>query len=126
MLELTVQIVSAYVGNHSVGKAELLFLIAQTHMALARGAPSADPPETQKPSVSIIDSVTPEYLICLEDGRRFRSLRRHLRSDHGISPDEYRVKWNLLPDYPMVAPAYAKMRSQFAKQSGLGKTGSRS
>jgi predicted transcriptional regulator len=78
MLELTVQIVSAYVSNHAVAKADLFSLIGQTHMALAQGVSSADPPEPQQPSVPIADSVKPEYLVCLEDGRRFRSMRRHL------------------------------------------------
>jgi predicted transcriptional regulator len=120
-IELTAGIVSAYVSNNSVAAAELPHLINEVHSALTRvvAAPGGGR-EPQKPAVSIKRSITPEYLVCLEDGKRFKSLRRHLRSQYGMSPEQYREKWSLPPDYPMVAPNYAATRSALAKKMGLG------
>jgi predicted transcriptional regulator len=121
-LALTAEIVAAYVRNHSVAIGELPQLIAQVHGALANvtagtGAP-AEP--AAKPAVAVKKSITSDYLICLEDGKKFKSLRRHLRSQYNMSPEQYREKWGLPPDYPMVAPNYAAARSKLARQMGLG------
>ena len=125
LLEMTADIVSAYVGNNSVDAAALPGVIQSVHAALATvKAGGAEPePEPQEPAVSIRKSITPDYLICLEDGRKFKSLKRHLRTKYDMSPEEYRAKWNLPKDYPMVAPNYAKARSELAKQMGLGQGG---
>ena len=121
-IELAADIVSAYVGNNPVPMAELPTLIGEVHAALARigGTPAPKSIEPAKPAVSARRSVHEDYIICLEDGKRFKSLRRHLRSQYNLSPEQYREKWNLASDYPMVAPNYAKARSQLAKQMGLG------
>jgi predicted transcriptional regulator len=122
-IELTADIVSAYVSNNSVPTSELPNLISDVHNALSRvgvGVALELPAEPQKPATSIKKSVTPEYIICLEDGKHFKSLKRHLRTQYDMSPDQYREKWNLPADYPMVAPAYAEARSRLAKQMGLG------
>jgi predicted transcriptional regulator len=121
-IELTANIVSAYVSNNSVPSAEIPNLIGQIHSALKRvsGGQMAAPAEPLKPAVPVKRSVTPEYLVCLEDGMKFKSLKRHLRTRYGMTPDQYREKWNLPPDYSMVAPNYAAARSQLAKQMGLG------
>jgi predicted transcriptional regulator len=121
-IELAADIVSAYVSNNSVPMGELPSLINEIHSALMRVTGSAALPaqEAQKPAVAPKKSVTSEYIVCLEDGKRFKSLKRHLRTQYNMSPDEYREKWNLGSDYPMVAPAYAKARSALAKQMGLG------
>ena len=121
-IELTASIVSAYVSNNSVPTADLPTLISQVHSALTRvssghGEASTQPP---KPAVSVKKSITPEHLVCLEDGKKFKSLKRHLRTQYGMTPEQYREKWGLPPDYPMVAPNYAAARSQLAKQMGLG------
>jgi predicted transcriptional regulator len=121
-IELAADIVSAYVSNNSVPASDLPSLINEVHSALLRvtsGHPIA-PPETPKPAVPTKKSITNDYIICLEDGRKFKSLKRHLRTQYNMSPDEYREKWGLPPDYPMVAPNYAKARSNLAKQMGLG------
>jgi len=121
-IELAADIVSAYVSNNSVPASDLPTLINDVHSALVRvmsGAVAA-PVETPKPAVPAKKSVTNEYIVCLEDGRKFKSLKRHLRTQYNMSPDEYREKWGLPPDYPMVAPNYAKARSNLAKQMGLG------
>ena len=120
---LTANIVSAYVSNNTVSSAEIPALISQVYSALMRvsnGAAVAGPAELLKPFVSIKRSITPEYLVCLEDGKKFKSLKRHLRTQYRMTPDQYRAKWNLPADYPMVAPNYAAARSQLAKQMGLG------
>jgi predicted transcriptional regulator len=125
LLEMTADIVSAYVGNNTVSAAELPGLISNIHAALSTvstGAVEA-PPEPQEPAVPIRKSISPDYLICLEDGRKFKSLKRHLRTKYDMSPEEYRAKWGLPKDYPMVAPNYAKARSDLAKQMGLGQGG---
>jgi len=121
-IQLTANIVSAYVSNNTVSSAEMPALISQVYSALMRvskGAAVAAPAEPLKPAVPIKRSITPEYLVCLEDGKKFKSLKRHLRQ-YRMTPDQYRAKWNLPADYPMVAPNYAAARSQLAKQMGLG------
>ncbi len=121
-IELATDIVSAYVSNNSVGAGELPILIKDVYGALTRVTnPEAHSPVTNaKPAVSIKKSITPDYIICLEDGKKFKSLKRHLRTQYGLSPEQYREKWNLASDYPMVAPNYAAARSRLAKQMGLG------
>jgi predicted transcriptional regulator len=121
-IELTAGIVSAYVSNNTVAAADIPALIAQVHSALARvsGSPDDIAGEPLKPAVSVKKSITPEYLVCLEDGKKFKSLKRHLRTQYNMTPEQYRDKWSLSPDYPMVAPSYAAARSQLAKQMGLG------
>lgn len=121
-IDLTASIVSAYVGNNPTPAAELPALISQIHAALVRvssGRPEALP-EPAKPAVSLKKSMTADYLVCLEDGKRFKSLKRHLRTQYSMTPEQYREKWGLPPDYPMVAPNYAVARSQLAKKMGLG------
>jgi predicted transcriptional regulator len=121
-IELTADIVSAYVSNNSVAAGDIPNLIGQIHSALLRvSAGQSDlQPEPLKPAVSLKKSITPDYLVCLEDGKKFKSLKRHLRTQYNMTPEQYRDKWNLAPDYPMVAPNYAAARSQLAKQMGLG------
>ena len=121
-IQLTANIVSAYVSNNTVASAEIPNLIAQVYSALTRisSGQTAPPAEPLKPAVAVKRSVTPEYIVCLEDGKKFKSLKRHLRTQYGITPEQYREKWGLPPDYPMVAPNYAAARSQLAKQMGLG------
>jgi predicted transcriptional regulator len=121
-IQLTANIVSAYVSNNTVSSAEIPALISQVYSALMRvfkGAAGAAPAAPLKPAVPIKRSITSEYLVCLEDGKKFKSLKRHLRQ-YRMTPDQYRAKWNLPADYPMVAPNYAAARSQLAKQMGLG------
>ena len=127
-IQLTANIVSAYVSNNTVSSAEIPALISQVYSALMRvsaGAAVAELAEPLKPSVSIKRSITPEYLVCMEDGKKFKSLKRHLRTQYQMTPDQYRAKWNLPADYPMVAPNYAAVRSRLAKQMGLGQQRSR-
>jgi len=121
-IELATDIVSAYVSNNSVGAVELPILIKDVYGALTRVTnPEAHSPATNaKPAASIKKSITPDYIICLEDGKKFKSLKRHLRTQYGLSPEQYREKWSLASDYPMVAPNYAAARSRLAKQMGLG------
>jgi predicted transcriptional regulator len=122
-IELAVEIVAAFVSNNPLPKGELPALILAIHTAITRLAaePEIVPPqiEVKTPAVPIRRSITPDFLICLDDGKRFKSLRRHL-SGHGMTPEQYREKWNLPSDYPMVAPNYAAQRSALAKQIGLG------
>jgi len=125
LLEMTADIVSAYLGANTVQPSEVPALIASIHQALSQvstGQPEPEP-EPKEPAVPIRKSITPDYLICLEDGRKFKSLKRHLRTKYNMSPEEYRAKWGLAKDYPMVAPNYAKARSDLAKQMGLGQGG---
>jgi predicted transcriptional regulator len=121
LLSLTADIVAAHVSNNSVAVSDLPNLIANVHGALAtlgsNGTPVAVPAE---PSVSIRSSVKPDYIVCLEDGKRMKMLKRHLRTEHGMTPEEYRQKWGLNSDYPMVAANYAETRRTLAKSSGLG------
>ena len=121
-IELTASIVSAYVSNNSVPTQDLSALIDQVHSALTRvsSGQGESTSEPLKPAVSLKKSITPEYIVCLEDGKKFKSLKRHLRTQYNMTPEQYREKWNLAPDYPMVAPNYAAARSQLAKQMGLG------
>jgi predicted transcriptional regulator len=121
-IELTANIVSAYVSNNPVPAADIPTLINQIHSALMQvSAGRADvAAEPLRPAVSIKKSITSDHLVCLEDGKKFKSLRRHLRSQYNMTPEQYREKWGLPPDYPMVAPNYAAARSQLAKQMGLG------
>jgi predicted transcriptional regulator len=120
---LVADIVSAYVANNSVPASDLPGLIASTHVAiqaLATGSAPVPEPEKLSPAVPIKKSITPEFLICLDDGKKFKSLKRHLRTQYNMSPEDYRAKWNLPADYPMVAPSYAEARSNLAKKMGLG------
>jgi len=121
-IELTASIVSAYVSNNSLPTADLPALIGQVHAALTRvSSGQGDAPgEPPKPAVSLKKSITPDYIVCLEDGKKFKSLKRHLRTQYNMTPEQYREKWGLAPDYPMVAPNYAAARSHLAKQMGLG------
>jgi MucR family transcriptional regulator, transcriptional regulator of exopolysaccharide biosynthesis len=120
-IALTAQIVSAYVGNNSVPSAEIPNLISQVHSALQRVAGGqTTPAEPVKPAVPVKRSFTSDYIVCLEDGKKFKSLKRHLRTQYNMTPEQYREKWGLPPDYPMVAPNYAAARSQLAKEMGLG------
>jgi predicted transcriptional regulator len=122
LVELAAEIVSAYVSNNSVPSAELPALLSEIHAAIVRVASGTQPVviEPAKPAVPPKKSITNDYIVCLEDGRKFKSLKRHLRTQYNLSPEEYREKWSLAADYPMVAPAYAKARSALAKQMGLG------
>jgi len=121
-IQLTANIVSAYVSNNTVPSAEIPNLIGQIHSALLRvsGGQAPTPAEPLKPAVPLKRSITSDYLVCLEDGKNFKSLTRHLRTQYGMTPEQYREKWGLPPDYPMVAPNYAAARSQLAKPMGLG------
>ncbi len=124
LLEMTTEIVSAYVGNNATDASALAGLIQQVHATLARisGNGSAAPgPEAPAPAVPIEESVHPDYIVCLEDGRKLKVLKRYLRARHGMSPAEYRAKWGLPASYPMVAPNYSKARSDFARNIGLGR-----
>jgi len=121
LIDLTAQIVAAYLGHNSVPSGDIANLINQVHAALTRvtGTPAAMPAEALKPAVPVKRSIASDYIVCLEDGKKFKSLRRHLRTLN-MTPQQYREKWGLPPDYPMVAPNYAAARSQLAKQMGLG------
>lgn len=122
LIELAAEIVSAYVSNNPVQSGDLPNLIHEVHLALRKVGSSEieQPKEELKPAVPVRKSVTPEYIICLEDGKKFKSLKRHLRTHYDLSPEEYREKWGLPADYPMVAPNYAAARSALAKKMGLG------
>ena len=123
LLEMTVEVVSSYVGNNTIAATQIPDLInivfgSLTTLKTSDLKNSTAPP---KPSISIRRSIKPDYLICLEDGKKLKMLKRHLRASYGMTPDQYRSKWGLSPDYPMVAPNYAEQRSSFAKQIGLGR-----
>jgi predicted transcriptional regulator len=123
LVELTAEIVSAYVSNNTVSASDVPSLIGDIHSALSRAANGSVAPverEELRPAINVKKSVTPEYIICLEDGKKFKSLKRHLRTHYNLSPEEYREKWGLPHDYPMVAPNYAAARSALAKKMGLG------
>lgn len=124
LLKMTAQVVTSYVGNNAVSREELPYLIQAVHQALSGEAsgPSQAPAEPAKPAVPVKKSIGDDYIVCLEDGRRMKSLKRHLHS-HGLTPEAYRSKWGLPRDYPMVAPAYAQSRSELAKSMGLGQKG---
>ena len=121
-IELAADIVSAYVSNNTVAPGDLPALIRDVHSALLRiqAAPPAPAAEPPKPAVNARRSVHDDYIICLEDGKKYKSLKRHLRTQYNMTPEQYRDKWALPPDYPMVAPNYAKARSALAKEMGLG------
>ena len=122
IVDLVAGIVSAFVAHNSVPTSELPALIASTHAALANLGKEQVPAVEEKPvpAVSIKKSISPDFLICLEDGKKFKSLKRHLRTAYDMTPEEYRAKWGLPADYPMVAPSYAEARSKLAKSMGLG------
>lgn len=123
LVELSADIVSAYVSHNAVSPTDLTRLIADVHGAL-RALRSNEAPvqvEELKPAVPVRKSVAPDYIICLEDGKKFKSLKRHLRTHYNLSPEEYREKWGLPADYPMVAPSYSATRSKLAKDNGLGR-----
>lgn len=123
LIELTADVVAAYVSNNPVPVGELPNLISDIHAALGRvgGAPEAPPADKPKPAINPKRSVHDDYIICLEDGKKFKSLKRHLMTHYSLTPDQYREKWNLDPGYPMVAPNYAAARSELAKTMGLGR-----
>ncbi len=122
LIGLTAEIVAAYVSKNALASSDLPAVIGDVHQALMRAAGNTEVVERDdlKPAVAVKKSVTPDYIICLEDGKKFKSLKRHLRTHYKMSPDEYRAKWQLPHDYPMVAPNYAAARSQLAKKMGLG------
>lgn len=122
-IELTASIVSAYVSNNTVAAADIPALINQVHAALSgvSGKGGEVAAEPLKPAISVKKSITPEHIVCLEDGKKFKSLKRHLMTHYGLTPDQYREKWGLDASYPMVAPNYAAARSQLAKKMGLGR-----
>ena len=123
LIELSTEIVSAYVSHNALSPSDLPKLIADVHGAL-RTLSSNEAPlpvEELKPAVPVRKSVAPDYIICLEDGKKFKSLKRHLRTHYNLSPEEYREKWGLPADYPMVAPNYSATRSKLAKDNGLGR-----
>lgn len=120
LLRLTAQIVSAHVGNNSVAVSDLMTLIQDVHRSLATVGQTEAQPERPQPAVPIKKSVTPDYIVCLEDGKKLKMLKRHLKTAYGMTPEEYRERWGLSPDYPMVAPNYAEHRSALAKKIGLG------
>ena len=121
ILECASDIVSAYVSNNPIQSAELPELIRQIHSTLVALEKSDVSNGALEPAVPVKKSITDDFLICLEDGKKFKSLKRHLRSKYGLSPEQYREKWGLPYDYPMVAPSYARKRSALAKEMGLGK-----
>ncbi|WP_108462217.1 MucR family transcriptional regulator [Devosia naphthalenivorans] len=123
LIELSTEIVAAYVSHNALSPSDLPKLIAEVHGAL-RSLSSNEAPvavEELKPAVPIRKSVAADYIICLEDGKKFKSLKRHLRTHYNLSPEEYREKWGLPADYPMVAPSYSATRSKLAKDNGLGR-----
>jgi len=123
LLRMTADVVAAYVKNNTLPTAQLTEVINAVYSSLRglEGKSVEAKPEALRPAVPIRKSITADYLICLEDGKRLKMLKRHLRSTYGMTPDEYRQKWGLAPDYPMVAPNYAEQRSAFAKKIGLGR-----
>ena len=124
LISLTADIVAAHVSNNKIEIADIARLIGSVHTALS-GVGTEKPVEAPPlvPAVSIRSSVKPDYIVCLEDGKKLKMLRRHLMTAYGMSPDEYRAKWGLSADYPMVAPAYAEKRRELAKEIGLGRQG---
>ena len=122
ILKHACSIVVAYLGKNHIAQSDLPGMIRSVHSALGQVSGAAnDAGTSQKPAVPVKRSVTPDYIICLEDGKKLKMLKRYLRGRYKLSPEEYRAKWGLAPDYPMVAPNYAALRSDFAKQSGLGR-----
>ncbi|MBK3733489.1 MucR family transcriptional regulator [Azospirillum brasilense] len=127
LLRMTADIVSAYVSKNVLPAQQIPEVINTVYSSLTglNTQPREIPTEPLKPAVPIRKSVTPEYIVCLEDGKKLKMLKRHLRSTYNMSPDEYRARWSLPPDYPMVAPNYAAQRSEFAKRIGLGRSSGR-
>ena len=128
LLRMAVDVVSAYMSNNSLPAAQIPEMITSVYTTLGhlgvQGIPEKNEPA--RPAVPVKKSITPDYLVCLEDGKKLKMLKRHLRTNYSMTPEEYRAKWGLSPDYPMVAPNYAQQRSEFAKKIGLGrKPGSR-
>ncbi|MXY41642.1 MAG: transcriptional regulator [Rhodospirillaceae bacterium] len=123
MLRMTTDVVSAYVGNNTTATNQLPDLIKTVHGSLNALGEAQAAESAPKPAVPVRRSLTPEYLVCLEDGKKLKMLKRYLRTTYDMSPDDYRQKWGLPADYPMVAPNYAKRRSEFAKRIGLGRRG---
>ena len=122
LVTLTADIVAAHVSNNSVAISDIPLIIRSVHDALAGLGPKAEPePEPQQPAVSIRASVKPDYIVCLEDGKKLKMLRRHLMTHYNLTPEQYRQRWNLPADYPMVAPNYAEKRRELAKKIGLGR-----
>jgi len=121
--EMTADIVAAYVSHNQVTPDNIAGLIVEVHKALTQAPQTAAQPttQTQEPSVPIKRSITKDHIVCLEDGKQFKSMKRHLRNEHGITPEQYREKWSLPRDYPMVAPNYAEARSALARSMGLGR-----
>lgn len=127
LLEMTAAIVAAHLGHTTVPVGEIRALVTQVHATLAAlagggGDAASLPAERPQPAVSIRKSVLPDHIVCLEDGKKLKMLKRHLKSAYNLSPEQYRERWGLPADYPMVAPKYAEQRSKLAKQIGLGKT----
>ena len=121
LITLTADIVAAHVSNNSVAVSDLPILIANVHGALAGLGGAAPVPEVkQEPAVSVRSSIKPDYIVCLEDGKKLKMLKRHLMTHYQLTPEQYRAKWNLPADYPMVAPKYAEQRRTLAKKIGLG------
>ena len=125
LIEVTASLVAAYVGGNTIATTDIPGLIRSVHKSLANlgGRAEASTEASKEPAVPVKRSITPDYLICLEDGRKFKSLKRHLRTKYDLSPEQYRARWDLPKDYPMVAPNYALARSNLAKQMGLGQGG---
>lgn len=123
LLRMTSEVAAAYVSNNSLSAAQLPEVIRTIHASLAGLHTGAGSSEPLAPAVPVKKSVHDEYIVCLEDGKKLKMLKRHLRTAYGLTPDEYRKKWGLPADYPMVAPNYAAQRSAFAKKIGLGRTG---
>ncbi len=123
VLRMSVDVVAAFVSNNQLSSAQIPEVIDTVFRSLYAldGTTAEAKPEPQKPAVPIRRSVTSEFIVCLEDGKKLKMLKRHLRTNYNLTPEEYRAKWNLSPDYPMVAPSYAKQRSEFAKKIGLGR-----
>jgi predicted transcriptional regulator len=123
LLRMTAEIVAAYVGHNNVAATQISDIIKGVHQALENASGTPGGGGSLRPAVPIKKSVTPDFIFCLEDGKKLKMLKRYLRSTHGMTPEEYRSKWSLPPDYPMVAPNYARQRSVFAKRIGLGRRG---
>jgi len=121
LISLSAEIVASYVSNNPLPKEQLTEFMRDVHSTLLYLEDSKESKSGERPAVPIANSITDEFLICLEDGKKFKSLKRHLRSRYGMTPDDYRQKWGLPPDYPMVSPRYARKRSSLAKEIGLGK-----
>jgi predicted transcriptional regulator len=122
LLALTTEIVAAHVSNNTVAVGDLAQLINQVYQSLANigSVPVSAPTSRPQPAVSVKKSIQPDYLVCLEDGKKLKMLKRHLKTAYNMSPEAYRERWSLPPDYPMVAPNYARQRSRLAKEIGLG------